>query len=116
MSIPKYAVPTGAIDGANQVFSVGEAYQPGSVAVFINGLLVRIGDEDGWSESNASIGEITLTSSPLTGDTVNVFYIDTAPPEGETVFENIFGTLKAKEDLIGTITEIEDLFGNISSC
>lgn len=114
MTIPKFAVPTGAIDGINTVFSVGEPYSPGSVAVFYNGLLVRIADDDGWTESDPSTGEVTLTAPPLALDTVNIFFIDTTPAAPETVLDNIFGTLKPVDDLTGNLTEIDNLVGSIT--
>lgn len=114
MTIPKYAVPSGAINGANTLFTVGEAYTPGSVAVFLNGLLVRRDDDDGWTESNPSGGEITLTEAPRTCDTVNVFYIDTTPPGPEIVIENLFGTIKPIDDITGVLETEGELSGLIA--
>lgn len=114
MTTPKFAVPTGAINGINTVFNVGEAYKPGSVAAFYNGLIIRKDDDDGWTESDPSTGEVTLTSPPLSLDTVNIFYIDTSPAAPETVLDSIFGLLKPVDDLIGNLTETDDLIGIIS--
>ena len=63
---------TPAPDGIVQQFYTSQAYKPGSVAVWQNGIKV-IGDwDDGFTETGAS--EITMNEAPLTGDSVQAEY------------------------------------------
>lgn len=71
----KFEVPTGTIDGANQVFTTSVAYTAGSVAVWINGVLRIATDTDGWTETSPTAGTITLTTAPIVGDDVQVYFL-----------------------------------------
>jgi len=63
--------PTPAPDGAETTFSVTDAYIPGSLRVWMNGLLQRRTEE--YTESPTT-GEFTFTTAPLSGDELWVEY------------------------------------------
>lgn len=64
-----YEVPTGAINGSNQVFSTVDAFD--TIVVFYNGQRLTIGTDFTVTGGN----EITMTSAPQVGDIVTVEYI-----------------------------------------
>lgn len=66
----------GAINGSNTVFTAPTPYVAGSARVFVNGLLRRQADADGWTETSPAAGTITLAVAPLVGDTVAAYYLD----------------------------------------
>lgn len=68
--------PTGAINGFNTAFSTSLPYEPGTLRVWRNGLLIRSTDDDGPSETNPSTGAFALGLAPLSGDTVHARYIE----------------------------------------
>jgi len=111
MPLPQFDVPTGVINGVNTVFTVSAAYTAGSARVFHNGLLRRVGDADGWTESNPATGEVTLTEAPITGDTVVIYYLDTSAAPDPIVVERIDGVIRSLH-VVGTIVE-EQLEGLI---
>lgn len=65
--IPEYwgEVPSGAIDGANAVFTLSHAYRPGNISVYKNGL--RTHDFTETSESTFTMG-----TAPKAGDSIIV--------------------------------------------
>jgi hypothetical protein len=65
-------VATGAVDGTNRLFRVSASYAPGSVQVWLNGLLLKRDYDDGWAELGSNV--IRLKVAPVSGDTVQVFY------------------------------------------
>lgn len=86
MATPRFEVLSGTIDGVNTTFTVSTAYQPGSLAVFINGLLMRRDLEDGWTETDPATGTLDLKEAPEVGpsgggdpDVLQAFFLDTAP-------------------------------------
>jgi hypothetical protein len=62
----------GLVDGFNRVFRTPGPYWPGSVRVFVNGIVQSPLDEDGWVETGFS--EVTLREPPFAGDQVLVSY------------------------------------------
>jgi hypothetical protein len=104
MPNPHFEVPTGAINDVNAVFTTSQAYTAGTVAVFRNGVLVKQTDDDGWTETDPAVGTVTLTEAPLTGDTIQIFYLDAS-----TDFEVI-------EDITGILTEYDALIGVLEDC
>lgn len=106
MALPRFEVPSGAIDGVNTVFYVSVPYRPGTTAVFLNGLLLRADYSDGWTETDPTTGEVTLKEPPrvtkITPDVVQVFFIDTSPDILEAVIvERLTGRLRETEELAG---------------
>lgn len=68
--------PTGAINGFNTSFATSLPYEPGTLRVWRNGLLIRSTDDDGPSETNPSAGAFELGRPPLSGDTLHARYIE----------------------------------------
>lgn len=75
MSAPIIRELSGVVDGVNKVFTTAHTYKAGSIVVWLNGLLVRPLDEDGWTEISNT--QVELTDAPLPNDTVNASYIPT---------------------------------------
>ena len=77
---PQLDEAIGTIDGVNDVFETPEAYIPGSVHVYINGLLTQRSDPtDGLTELGGK--EVRLHYTPRVGDTVHLYYY-TGPATG----------------------------------
>lgn len=132
MATPRFEVLSGTIDGVNTTFTVSTAYQPGSTAVFINGLLMREDLVDGWIETDPSTGTIDLKEAPRDGpsggpcpDVLQMFFLDTAPSTIE-IREvcPIVGTIEPDLELegilscppiLGEISPYLDLEGALSS-
>ncbi len=104
MASPRFEVLSGTIDGANTVFTVSIPYKPDSSAVFINGALMRIDLDDGWTESDPAAGEVTLNEAPRVGpsgggdpDVLQMFFLDTSPASLDTtIVERICGSILNK--------------------
>lgn len=76
MARPRFEAATGAIDGVNKIFLVTKPYDPGSLAVFLNGQLKRRDFNDGWEETSPTTGVFTMKEAPLPDDVVQAFYLD----------------------------------------
>lgn len=118
MPLPHFEVAQGVIDGANVIFTVSQAYKPGTTAVFLNGLLLRADYPDGWTESNPATGEITLKEPPrvtkITPDVVQVFYIDLSPDVLEAVIVcRLEGRLTASDAMEGHLLPSDTLRGSV---
>lgn len=92
MAAPHFENASGTIDGSNVLFSTAFAYTAGSLAVFLNGQLKNQSGPDGWTETSPSAGTFQLDVAPLGTDVVQVFYLDTAPPNS-TFGESLTVTL-----------------------
>lgn len=105
-ALPKFEVASGVIDGVNVVFTVSAPYQPGTVAVFLNGQLKRKDFVDGWAETNPAAGIVTLAEAPRPGDVVQIFFIDGSGA----------GVLDVEEvcPLVGKLFGTDDLIGRMS--
>ena len=62
--------PAGAVDGANDAFTLSSAYVSGSTQVYLNGLLQESADYDESSPTT-----VTLSEAPLAGDRLTVVYV-----------------------------------------
>jgi hypothetical protein len=80
---------TGSVTGTSDLFSVQKPpYIDGSVRVYINGLLKRRGDQDGWTEENSVLGTVRLkeipelrSSHPIEPkDVIHIRYLTFEPP------------------------------------
>jgi len=109
MPEPRFEVPSGVIDGVNTVFTVSRPYQPGSVAVFLNGQLKRRDLDDGWTETGPAAGIVTLTEAPRSAgvcpDVLQIFFLDTSPPAVEQSVERIKGKLRTSQGVRGVIRD-----------
>jgi hypothetical protein len=101
--VPRLETPIGAIDGVNRVFTVSEAYTPGSTNVFLNGQLKRADFGDGWAELSPAAGTVELAEAPLVGDVVQVYFLDTTSPGVETQIEELEGVLVDEVSLSATL-------------
>jgi hypothetical protein len=84
----------GAINGVNLVYATPWAYTPGTVAVFLNGVLLSRNDgAHPWTETNPSLGTVTLNGSDYT------------PKAGDSLFAfaTMFGESIASELIVGEI-------------
>jgi hypothetical protein len=117
MPVPHYEVPSGVIDGVNTVYTVSVAYQPGSVAVFLNGQLKRQDLDDGWTETNPATGEVTLTEAPRSigkcPDVLQIFFLDTTPLAIEQTVERIKAKLRTYQPVRGTLCDVVHAKGKI---
>lgn len=113
MPEPRFEVPTGDIDGVNTTFYTAVPYQAGSIAYFCNGVLLRRPDDDGWTETDPSTGRVDLSEAPLVGDTVQFFYLDTAPPLPSEEITAILGTIVAVVEVAGTILDADTVEGRV---
>lgn len=82
MSLPKFEVATGAIDGVNTTFYVSVPYAPNTVAVLLNGMALRKDYANGWIETDPTLGKLNLKEAPLLGDIIQVFFSYT-PADGQ---------------------------------
>jgi len=76
MPRPRFETAAGAVNGVNKVFLVSNNYLPGSVRVFLNGVLLRKELEGGWTELGHK--RVRLNEAPkMTGalDVVRIYYI-----------------------------------------
>lgn len=64
--------PTGVIDGVNVTFTTSAPFDPSIINVWLNGVLVRKVDDDGFVVTGASTFD--LNEAPVLGDTVHVRY------------------------------------------
>lgn len=108
MPIPRFEVPSGAINGANTVYTVSVPYIMGSTAVFLNGMLMRPDYDDGWIETDPAGGQVTLKVAPQVLDVVQIFFLDTSPRNVEEEVTPIRGVVVAEEEIAGRFEE-EDL-------
>lgn len=114
MSIPRFEVPAGAVDGINTVFTTSQPYSPGSTAVFNNGLLMERNLDDGWFETDPAAGVITLKEAPSGSpagfpDVIQVFYLDTSPALPETEVTPLFGRIREVDFLAAELLEVDVL-------
>jgi hypothetical protein len=114
MPIPRFEVPAGAVNGTNVIFTVSQPYQPGSTAVFNNGLLMEQTLDDGWFETSPATGVVTLKEAPsgtpaAFPDVIQVFYLDTSPALPETEVTPLFGRLREVDFLDAQIFSLTEL-------
>ena len=104
-------VPAGSIDGANKTFTTSKAYAPGTLHVFLNGQLKRADLDDGFIEVNPATGVFEMKEAPLTGDVVQVFYIDEASlgAGGEDFPTLVIGVVESDKALEGDFTAVGSL-------
>lgn len=70
---------TGVVNDSNVSFFTSYPYVEGSLRVFINGILVRPYDDDGFYETNPLTGELTLKEAPSAipiPDIISVRYME----------------------------------------
>ena len=119
MPQPRFEIPSGAVDGANLLYTTSTSYKPGTLAVFLNGLLQEASLDDGWVETDPVAGTFTMKEAPRSSgpcpDVIQVFFLDTSPVSPETEITPITGTINAVDDLSGELLGLNCLFGAISA-
>jgi hypothetical protein len=68
--------PSGVINGFNTTFNTSLPYAPGTLFIYLNGMLIKQNDDDGPTETSPSTGAFTLGVAPSTNDVVHVRYIE----------------------------------------
>ena len=63
----------GIPNGSRTIFETSISYIPGSVKVFINGLVMRADYADGWTELGGR--KIQLKEAPQSRDVVQFYYL-----------------------------------------
>lgn len=64
--------PTGAINGVNVTFTTAHPINSSVINVWLNGILIRQGDDDGFTVTG--VNTFDLKEAPVTDDTVHVRY------------------------------------------
>lgn len=64
--------PAGSVNSLNTAFTTANAYIPGSLQVFVNGMKQKRGTH--FTESSPGTGGFTISDAPTTGDDVMVSY------------------------------------------
>lgn len=77
MSDPVLAEASGTIDGVNVDFTTPSAYHPGTLWVYLNGLLVQRDGDEGPVELGGNA--FRLREAPFPGDTVHAYYQEKGP-------------------------------------
>jgi hypothetical protein len=77
---------SGVVNGSNTTFTTPTAYVTGSIRIIVNGLFYEEDDDEyGWSEIDGTT--IQMDNAPLTGDTIQAFYLDEdSEHEGQDIF------------------------------
>lgn len=107
MSLPRFEVASGAVDGVNKTFVVSVPYAPNTTAVYVNGKLYRRDWDDGWIETSPSSGVVDLKDAPIPGDVVQVFFTDTAGPQPEEEVTTLHGLLVEVGRARGLLLDVE---------
>lgn len=66
--------PAGAIDGSNRDFATSLPFEPGSLRLWRDGVLVRADDDDGFEETGPTT--FRTREAPRPSDTLLVRYVD----------------------------------------
>lgn len=69
-----YERATGVTNGVNTTFSVSTAYETGSVRLWVNGILIRPADDDGFDEVPPT--GIETREPPRSSDILTVRYLE----------------------------------------
>lgn len=62
----------GPVNGINTKFTTSVMYVPGSLQVWLNGLLKRRDFDDGWVELGSN--KFEMKEAPITGDVVQAYF------------------------------------------
>ena len=117
MPAPLFKALSGTVDGVNAVFSFGEAYTPGTVALYLNGQLLLDSAGNPWSETDPATGEVTITEAAcipgnhatvpddeLAGFALDISVTDPQDLVGQIEVLDVTGVVAPLDDLSGGIT------------
>lgn len=96
----------GKVDGANFTFQVAFTYQAGTLAVYLNDVLLRTGYAEVPPRS------FTLSTPPSLGDGVQAAYLAALPAAPEEVIQ-LQGVLDPLDEVLGTFLEVQSLHGTL---
>jgi hypothetical protein len=102
MGTPRFEPVTGTVDGVNKLFRTFVPYTAGTLAVFLNGQLLKQEHNDGWVENDPWRGYFSYKIAPLTGDVPQVFYL---------ALEGTEGTQEQISRVIVTLEEVDNAVG-----
>lgn len=111
MANPRIADAVGLVDGVNKDFTTPTDFTSGSLEVFLNGILLRRQDDDGWIETGTNAFQLKETPQPL--DLIRVFYTDTLPVGPGPQIEELVATLIDTDILTGTVDSTDVLTGTM---
>lgn len=63
----------GLVDGVNQIFQTKNEYMPGTLRVFVNGVVYYGPFDDGWTELGDR--KIRMKIAPVVGDVIQAYYV-----------------------------------------
>lgn len=67
---------SGIINGFNDIFYTSLPYTPGTLFIYLDGIVRVSVDDDGWIESDPLAGEFQMRSVPMSGSRIFVRYIE----------------------------------------
>ena len=63
----------GEVNGINQTFETAKNFIPGSVKVFVNGLVLEASMDDGWVE--LGVNRVRMKIAPIPGDVLQAYFM-----------------------------------------
>lgn len=105
--IPRTETAVGTIDGVNTSFSATAAYTSGTLSVYLNGQLKRPDLDDGFIESNPSTGAFTMKEPPLSGDVLQVRYLDTSAPQPGEEVQGFVAVIIDLEEMVAVVSDVD---------
>ena len=72
MGLPVFETPPEVANGTNKLFTTTADYVKKSVRVWVNGLLNRKSDVDGWVE--LGLRKVQMKEAPETTDVIQIYY------------------------------------------
>lgn len=111
MAIPHFEELAGAIDGVNLVFTASTDYIAGSTRPFVRGRPIEATNDDGYFETSPATGVITFKEAPLSGDDVQMLWLESSATLAEEEVSPLSGLLRDRDDLLGALLELDALAG-----
>jgi len=64
---------SGPVNGVNLTFETPQNFVPGSVKVFVNGIVLVADMDDGWTELGTK--KVVMKIAPIPGDVLQAYYL-----------------------------------------
>lgn len=115
MAIPRFEALSGVVNGTNTTFSTSVAYTAGTLAIFLNGQLLKNPAGDPWTEISPLLGtvDIAVDCTPRTGDHVAGFFVDTLESFVGSEVTPIYGSITELGNISARLVQNLTLFGSI---
>lgn len=108
-----YGVLAGAVNGVNTTYTVSAGvYVSGSLAVYKNGVRLIQGSSEDWVETTPASGTFDFNNAPLSGDVIDVEYVESENTSSSLVVEKT--TITISSNTTGTSSE-RNVLGNAAS-